>query len=105
MSHLLLVKDDDTVRGTLALNLRAEGTEVDTAADGEEGLRLARQASPDLIILDVMLPKLDGLTVSRLVRRESQVSILLLTARHRDREDHRPGDRRRRLHRQALLAR
>jgi DNA-binding response OmpR family regulator len=81
MSRLLLVEDDDTVRDTLALNLRAEGYEVETAADGEEGLRLARQAPPDLLILDVMLPKLDGLTVCRMVRRESQVPILLLTAR------------------------
>lgn len=81
MARLLIVEDDVTVRETLALNLRAEGHEVLQAEDGETGLRLAREQSPDLVILDVMLPRLDGLTVCRLLRRESQVPILLLTAR------------------------
>lgn len=78
---LLLVEDDDTVRQTLALNLREEGYDVETAADGQAGLKLARQVEPDLVILDVMLPEMDGLTVCRLIRKESQVPIILLTAR------------------------
>lgn len=81
MTKLLLVEDDDTVRDTLALNLTAEGYEVDTAADGEVGLAMARQGGADLLILDVMLPKIDGLTVCRVVRKESDVPIILLTAR------------------------
>lgn len=81
MERLLLVEDDDTVRETLALNLRAAGYEVETAADGEHGLVLAQSADFDLLILDVMLPKLDGLTVCRIVRQESDVPIILLTAR------------------------
>jgi len=81
MARLLLVEDEDTVRETLALNLRAEGHEVDTAADGERGLELARASGYDLLVLDVMLPKLDGLTVCRILRRESSVPIILLTAR------------------------
>ncbi len=81
MARLLLVEDEDTVRETLALNLRAEGHEVDTAADGERGLELARASEYDLLVLDVMLPKLDGLTVCRILRRESSVPIILLTAR------------------------
>jgi len=81
MTTVLLVEDDATVRDTLALNLRAEGYEVLTAEDGESGLEKARSGKPDLVILDVMLPKLDGLTVCRIVRRESHVPIILLTAR------------------------
>ena len=81
MSRLLIVEDDDTVRETLALNLRAEGYQVDTAADGEEGLAKARTNDHDLLVLDVMLPKLDGLTMCRIVRKESDVPIILLTAR------------------------
>ncbi|OGO14682.1 MAG: DNA-binding response regulator [Chloroflexi bacterium RBG_13_68_17] len=81
MTTLLLVEDDRTVRETLALNLRAEGYQVETAEDGEAGLRLARQIDADLVVLDVMLPKLDGLTVCRLLRKESDVPIILLTAR------------------------
>ena len=81
MARLLLVEDEDTVRETLAINLRAEGYEVDTAADGEQGLGLARAGAYDLLILDVMLPQLDGLTVCRIVRRDSSVPIILLTAR------------------------
>jgi DNA-binding response OmpR family regulator len=81
MTSILVVEDDATVRDTLALNLRAEEYEVFTAADGEEGLRQARELEPDLVVLDVMLPVLDGLTVCRFLRRESQVPIILLTAR------------------------
>ncbi|HEX9795626.1 MAG TPA: response regulator transcription factor [Anaerolineales bacterium] len=81
MTTLLLVEDDNTVRETLALNLRAEGYQVETASDGQAGLQLARQVEPDLVILDVMLPELDGLTVCRMIRKDSQVPIILLTAR------------------------
>lgn len=81
MTKVLIVEDDRTVRETLALNLRSEGYTVDTAEDGEAGLQAGRTGKPDLVLLDVMLPKLDGLTVCRLLRRESGVPILLLTAR------------------------
>lgn len=81
MESILVVEDDDTVRETLALNLNAEGYRVHTAEDGETGLAAARELNPDLLVLDVMLPKLDGLTVCRLVRRESNIPIILLTAR------------------------
>jgi DNA-binding response OmpR family regulator len=81
MTTILIVDDDNTVRETLALNLRAEGYEVLSADDGEAGLKAAREGSPDLVILDVMLPRLDGLTVCRILRRESEVPIVLLTAR------------------------
>jgi DNA-binding response OmpR family regulator len=81
MTTILIVEDDETVCDTLALNLRAEGYDVHTAGDGERGLELARTIDPDLVVLDVMLPNLDGLTVCRLIRRESEVPIILLTAR------------------------
>lgn len=81
MTSILLVEDDPTVRETLALNLRTEGYEVHTAEDGETGLRLGRELALDLIVLDVMLPELDGLTICRVLRKESQVPIILLTAR------------------------
>jgi DNA-binding response OmpR family regulator len=81
VTKILLVEDEATVRETLATNLRAEGYEVDTAADGVEGLRLAREGAPDLIVLDLMLPEMDGLSVCRIVRRESDVPIIMLTAR------------------------
>ena len=81
MPKILLVEDETTVRETLALNLRAENYDVLTASDGAEGLRLAREAAPDLILLDLMLPELDGLSVCRLLRRDSDVPIIMLTAR------------------------
>lgn len=81
MPSILVVEDDDTVRDTLALNLRAEGYEVETAADGELGLKAGRAGGHDLVILDVMLPKMDGLTICRVLRKESDVPIILLTAR------------------------
>jgi DNA-binding response OmpR family regulator len=81
MTSILIVEDDATVRETLALNLRAEGYEVLEAEDGEAALSQAREKDPDLVVLDVMLPKLDGLTVCRILRKESQVPIIMLTAR------------------------
>ena len=81
MTSILLVEDETNVRETLALNLRAEGYAVTTAADGEAGLRMAREQEHDLIVLDVMLPGLDGLSICRLIRKDSRVPILMLTAR------------------------
>ena len=78
---ILIVEDDDTVRETLALNLRAEGYQVQEASEGERGLSMAREWAPNLVVLDVMLPNIDGLTVCRILRRESSVPIILLTAR------------------------
>jgi len=81
MSKILIVEDEATVRDTLALNLRAEGFDVVSAGDGVTGLRLAREQTPDLIVLDLMLPELDGLSLCRMLRRDSQVPIIMLTAR------------------------
>ncbi len=81
MPKILIVEDEATVRDTLALNLRAEGFEVLSAGDGVTGLRLAREQTPDLILLDLMLPELDGLSLCRMLRRDSQVPIIMLTAR------------------------
>jgi DNA-binding response OmpR family regulator len=81
MTHILIVEDEANVRETLALNLRAEGYEVATAGDGEVGLQTARENSFDLLVLDVMLPGLDGLSLCRLIRKDSNVPILMLTAR------------------------
>jgi len=79
--RIVIVEDDPTVRDMLALNLRAEGYDVHTAEDGETGLALARETEPDLVVLDIMLPILDGLTVCRILRRSSEVPIIVLTAR------------------------
>jgi DNA-binding response OmpR family regulator len=81
MTKLLLVEDDLTLRETLAYNLTREGYEVIPAGDGVTALNLARERKPDLVVLDIMLPHLDGLTVCRTLRHESDVPILLLTAR------------------------
>jgi len=81
VATILVVEDDATVRETLALNLRGEGYDVEVADDGETALEMARALKPDLLVLDVMLPVLDGLTVCRVVRKESQMPIILLTAR------------------------
>lgn len=78
---ILLVDDEPNLRETLAFNLRTAGYEVVTAATGTAALELVRTAQPDLIILDLMLPELDGLTVCRSLREFSAVPILMLTAR------------------------
>ncbi|GAP64306.1 MAG: DNA-binding response regulator [Ardenticatenia bacterium] len=78
---LLLAEDDDTLREGLAFNLARQGFTVLQVADGEAALDAIRDAEPDLVILDVMLPKLDGLSVCRIVRAHSDIPIILLTAR------------------------
>jgi DNA-binding response OmpR family regulator len=78
---LLLVEDDQTLRETLAYNLAREGYEVIETDNGVTALDLAREHKPNLIVLDVMLPGLDGLTVCRTLRHETAVPIVLLTAR------------------------
>jgi DNA-binding response OmpR family regulator len=81
MKSILLVEDDDTLRKTLAYNLSNEDYDVIQTGDGVEALNLAREKTPDLIVLDVMLPNLDGLSVCRIIRNESDVPIIMLTAR------------------------
>lgn len=78
---LLVVEDDLILLETLEYNLTAEGYRVLTATDGLEALEVARKELPDLVVLDVMLPGLDGFEVCRVLRRETAVPILMLTAR------------------------
>ncbi len=78
---ILIVEDDETLQETLAYNLEREGYQVDSATDGPDGLEMARGKKYDLIILDVMLPELDGLSVCRILRREMDVPVIMLTAR------------------------
>lgn len=84
MPLLLVVEDDDTLRETIAYNLQEDGYTVLTAEDGEHGLDLIRTRKPDLVVLDIMLPRLDGLAVTRMVRKDAeiaQIPIIMLTAR------------------------
>ncbi len=81
MTRILLVEDDATLLETLQYNLVKEGYEVVKATGGDTAVDLARQVEPDLIILDLMLPGLDGLSVCRAIRREMEVPIIMLTAR------------------------
>ena len=78
---VLVVEDEENLLAALRYNLEHDGHSVLTAADGAKGLETARAASPDLIILDVMLPGLDGLEICRILRRESDAPILMLTAK------------------------
>lgn len=78
---ILIVEDEVVLQETLSFNFKREGYKVGTAGDGVEGLRLARTWQPDLIILDVMLPLLDGFEVCKTLRAETDIPILLLTAR------------------------
>jgi two-component system, OmpR family, response regulator len=81
MATILLVDDEPTLVATLDYNLRRDGHEVIIARDGQAALDQAERARVDLVVLDVMLPKIDGFEVCRAIRRESTVPILMLTAR------------------------
>lgn len=78
---VLVVEDEENLLEALKYNLERDGYTALTASDGERGLTLARQHRPDLVILDIMLPQLDGLEVCRILRRESDMPIIMLTAR------------------------
>ena len=80
-SKVLIVEDDPHTVELISLYLRRDGCEVVTAGDGVEGLRLAREVQPDLLVLDLMLPRLGGVDVCRILREESDVPIIMVTAR------------------------
>jgi len=80
-ARILLVEDDPSIREVTALGLRAAGFSVATAADGVEGLERWRSERPDIVLLDVMLPRLDGLEVLRAIRHEATTPVVMLTAR------------------------
>jgi two-component system response regulator MtrA len=79
--HLLLVEDDPSIREIATLGLERAGFRVTATGDGRDALVRFRQGSFDLVVLDVMLPSLDGFEVCREIRRESQAPIVMLTAR------------------------
>jgi DNA-binding response OmpR family regulator len=81
MEKILVVEDEPSLQETLAYNLNRQGYSVETVGDGIAALEAARRSQPDLIVLDIMLPGLDGFEVCRIVRQEMNVPILMLTAR------------------------
>ncbi|MBS6546506.1 MAG: response regulator transcription factor [Butyricicoccus pullicaecorum] len=81
---ILVVEDEMAIADILLFNLQREGYRTLVANDGPEGLRLALTGAPDLVLLDVMLPGMDGFEVCRKVRETSQVPILMLTAREEE---------------------
>jgi DNA-binding response OmpR family regulator len=78
---ILIVEDEIALRETLAYNLQKEGYSVEAVGDGRRALDAARQLKPDLLVLDLMLPGLDGFEVCRILRKEMTMPILMLTAR------------------------
>jgi two-component system OmpR family response regulator len=80
-SKILIIEDDPNLLATLKYNLQKDGHDVVTAVDGAVGISKARQEKPDLIILDIMLPILDGFEVCRILRKEMTVPIMMLTAK------------------------
>ncbi|HHB89704.1 MAG TPA: response regulator transcription factor [Anaerolineae bacterium] len=81
MPRLLIIEDDEDLRRALKMSLRQQGYQVETAGTGPKGLKKARAQGYDLIILDLMLPGLDGLSLVRALRQTSQTPVLILTAR------------------------
>ncbi|MCB9456256.1 MAG: response regulator transcription factor [Anaerolineaceae bacterium] len=84
MAKVLIIEDEQILANNLADKLRAEGFTVITSPDGEDGLEKVRGEHPDLIVLDIMLPGLDGLSLCRIVRRDTStahIPIIMLTAR------------------------
>jgi two-component system response regulator MtrA len=80
-ARILLVEDDPSIREVTAIGLRNAGFSVETASDGREGLDRFEHEPFDLVLLDVMLPRLDGLEVARAIRRTSTIPVVMLTAR------------------------
>jgi len=84
MPKVLIVEDEAPLAETIAYNLREEGYKVCAVGDGIAALDALRQEKPDLVLLDIMLPGIDGLEVCRLIRKESEIPILMLTAKSRE---------------------
>jgi len=82
VERVLVVDDDETIRRTLRINLRARGYEVEEVASGRDALSTLEDAPPDLVILDLGLPDVDGVEVLRRLRRTSRVPVVVLSARH-----------------------
>ena len=78
---ILVVEDEPALRDTLVYNLKKDGFTVEAVGDGRSALESARRLNPNLIVLDIMLPELDGFEVARLLRKEMSTPILMLTAR------------------------
>jgi DNA-binding response OmpR family regulator len=81
MANILVVEDDTSLRETLVYNLSRQDYNVQAVGDGQAGLEAARKSPPDLVLLDLMLPGLDGFEVCRILRQEINIPILILTAR------------------------
>ena len=81
MARILVIDDEPSIINLVSAYLKPEGYEVHTASDGQSGLKAARAFKPDLIILDLMLPGMDGIELLSRLRRESQVYVILLTAK------------------------
>jgi two-component system response regulator VicR/two-component system response regulator RegX3 len=84
MTHVLLVDDEEALRASLSYALIKEGYQVATAADGQSALKLFHKQVPDVIILDLMLPGIDGMELCWRIRAFSKVPILMLTAKDQD---------------------
>ena len=80
-ARILLVEDDPSIREVTAIGLRNAGFTVETAGDGREGLDRFEREPFDLVLLDIMLPRMDGLEVARAIRRTSTIPVVMLTAR------------------------
>jgi len=78
---ILIVEDELSLQETLVYNLKKEGYVVEAVGDGRAALEAARRMKPDLIVLDIMLPEMDGFEVARILRKEMTAAILMLTAR------------------------
>jgi DNA-binding response OmpR family regulator len=79
--RIAVIEDEATIAASVAARLRAEGFEVETAADGLDGVELCRRFRPDLVVLDLMLPGLDGLEVCKRIQQDRALPVLMLTAR------------------------
>lgn len=84
MTHILLIDDEEVLRSSLSYALTKEGYQVTTAADGQTALKLFHKEVPDVIILDLMLPGIDGMEICWRIRAFSNVPILMLTAKDQD---------------------
>src|SRR5690242_12493895 len=81
MQKILVVDDEESMVDVIRYSLEKAGYHVSTAMDGEEALRLAREQKPDLVVLDIMLPKMDGYEVCKIIGVELGMPIIMLTAK------------------------